>query len=60
MTNVSEYVSAALALTVTIGIIVLVALNLSVPTEIWTAFSMVLGFFFGRQIDPRGTNGNSK
>lgn len=60
MTNVSEYVSAALAMVVTVGIIILVVLDLIVPPELWTAFTLVLGFFFGRQIDPRATNGNPK
>jgi hypothetical protein len=58
VTNFSEYVSGALALIVVIGIICLVALARPVPVEMWAGFSMVLGFFFGRQIDPRGTNAN--
>lgn len=45
----SEYVTAALAVLVVIGIFVLLALGLAVPVELWTGFGLILGFFFGNQ-----------
>jgi len=45
--EIPSYVSAALAVIVSIGLIVLIALGISVPGELWSAFGVVIGFFFG-------------
>ena len=47
MNNIPSYVSAALAVIVSIGLIVLIALGIAVPGELWSAFGVVIGFFFG-------------
>jgi len=56
MNNFPQYVSAGLAAIVTIGIIVLIALQLAVPVELWGAFSLVIGFFFGHQAGTGAAN----
>ena len=49
MQNFTSYVGGALAVVVIIGVLVLLALGLAVPVELWSAFALVLGFFFGNQ-----------
>lgn len=49
MTNISEYVTAALAVLFVIGIFVLMVLSIVVPPELWTAFGLIIGFFFGNK-----------
>lgn len=48
--KVTSATSAALAVIVTIGLIVLIALGMAVPGELWSAFGVVIGFFFGSGI----------
>lgn len=48
MQKVTDSTAAALALVITIGLIVLIALAQPVPGELWSAFGVVIGFFFGR------------
>lgn len=43
-------ISGALAVIVTIGLFVLIALGQVVPGELWSAFGVVIGFFFGSGI----------
>jgi hypothetical protein len=50
MDKVTGYTSAALALIITLGLIVLVGLAQPVPGELWSAFGVVVGFFFGQSI----------
>jgi hypothetical protein len=45
----SDYVPGAIALIVVIGIFVLIGLGQTVGVELWSALSLVLGFFFGNQ-----------
>ena len=47
MNNVSSVTSAVLAVLIALGLIVLIALGHSVPGELWSAFGVVIGFFFG-------------
>jgi len=47
MSNVTSSTSAALALIIALGLIVLIALGHAVPGELWSAFGVVIGFFFG-------------
>ncbi len=48
MPTLTDKTSAALAVIITIGLIVLIALSQPVPGELWSAFGVVIGFFFGR------------
>ena len=43
----TQNVTGALAIIVTLGIFVLLALSQAVPSELWTGFGLILGFFFG-------------
>jgi len=45
----SENIAGVLALLITLGIFVLLALSQAVPAELWTGFGLVLGFFYGNQ-----------
>jgi hypothetical protein len=45
----TEIVSAALALIITIGLFVLLALGQPIPDFLTSGFGLVLGFFFGNQ-----------
>ena len=47
--NIIAYVSSAIAVIVVIGVFVLIGLGQTVGTELWSAFALVLGFFFGHQ-----------
>lgn len=49
MDNVSRNIGGVLALLVTLGVMVLLALGHVVPVELWSAFALVIGFFFGHQ-----------
>ena len=46
--KVTNNTAAALAVIITFGLIVLIALSQPVPGELWSAFGVVIGFFFGR------------
>lgn len=48
METVTNNTAAALAVIITLGLIVLIALAQPVPGELWSAFGVVIGFFFGR------------
>lgn len=48
MDKLTNGTAAALAVIITLGLIVLIALAQPVPTELWSAFGVVIGFFFGR------------
>jgi hypothetical protein len=48
MDRVKGYTSAGLAVVLTVGLIVLIALGQTVPTELWGAFGVIVGFFFGQ------------
>ena len=43
----AENITGALAVIVVLGIFVLLALSQAIPTELWTGFGLILGFFFG-------------
>ena len=45
----TDTVTGFIAVLVVIGIFVLLGLGQAVPTELWTGFGLVLGFFFGNQ-----------
>lgn len=47
MDKIRNATSSALAVIVTLGLFVLIALGQSVPPELWGAFGVVIGFFFG-------------
>ena len=47
LSNVPTITSAVLALIIAIGLIALVSLGQAVPGELWSAFGVVIGFFFG-------------
>lgn len=57
--NFARNTSAILAILVVIGIFVLLALSQVVPSELWSAFGLVVGFFFGHQ-SGQGTARTSK
>lgn len=44
-----ENVTGILAVIVVIGVFVLLGIGQAVPTELWTGFGLILGFFFGNQ-----------
>lgn len=48
MDKITNNTAAALAVIITLGLIVLIALGQPVPGELWGAFGVVIGFFFGR------------
>jgi hypothetical protein len=48
MDKITNNTAAALAMIITLGLIVLIALGQPVPGELWSAFGVVIGFFFGR------------
>ena len=47
MSEYVEKITGVLAVVIVIGAIGLSAFGLEVPAQLWTAFSVVLGFFFG-------------
>lgn len=47
MDKLNEATAPILAFVLTLGVVVMVALGQPVPAEIWTAFGVVVGFFFG-------------
>lgn len=48
MDKISSVTSAALAVIVTLGLFVLIGLGQAVPPELYAAFGVVVGFFFGK------------
>jgi hypothetical protein len=49
MSNITPYVTAALAVLLVIGVLVMLGLGIVVPPELWAGWGLVLGFFFGNQ-----------
>jgi hypothetical protein len=49
MLNVTPYVTAALAVLLVVGVLVMLGLGIVIPPELWAGFGLVLGFFFGNQ-----------
>lgn len=47
MNKLNEATAPILAFALTLGVIAMVVLGQPVPAEIWTAFGVVVGFFFG-------------
>lgn len=47
--NLSETVTSILAFVVVAAVFVLIGMGMSIPPEVWAAFGLVLGFFFGNQ-----------
>jgi hypothetical protein len=47
MNNLSEYVTSILAVLVVLGVFVMLGMSIPIPVELWTAFGVILGFFFG-------------
>lgn len=45
----SENITGLLAVIVVLGIFVLLALAQAIPSELWTGFGLILGFYFGQQ-----------
>lgn len=45
----TENVSAFLAVIITVGVFVLLAMGMAVPEFLTAGFGLVLGFFFGNQ-----------
>jgi hypothetical protein len=45
----TQWLTAILAILVVAGVFVLLALGVPVPDAVWTAFALILGFFFGNQ-----------
>jgi hypothetical protein len=50
MEKVIPITSAGLAVIVVIGLIALIGLGNDVPGELWSAFGVVIGFFFGQGV----------
>ena len=49
MDKIYVVTTAALAVILVLGVLIMLALQVPVPTELWTGFGLVLGFFFGNQ-----------
>lgn len=47
MERLTNATSSILAIVILLGVIVLIALSQPVPGELWSAFGVVIGFFFG-------------
>lgn len=47
MDKLTTGTASILAILIMIGLIVLIALGQAVPGELWSAFGVVIGFFFG-------------
>jgi hypothetical protein len=41
--------TSALALIVVIGVFVMLGLGIAIPVELWAAFGLIIGYFFGNQ-----------
>lgn len=41
--------TSAIALFVVVGVFVLLALGIAIPVELWAAFGLIVGYFFGNQ-----------
>lgn len=53
MDRIKPIASAVLAVVVLVGVIVLIATGQAVPGELWSAFGVVIGFFFGSGLEQR-------
>lgn len=49
MENVAKVATPIIAVILVIGVIVLIALGINVPPELWAGTTLALGFFFGKQ-----------
>lgn len=48
MPEINKVAAPIVAVVVVVGVIVLLALGHPVPSELWQAMVLVLGFFFGK------------